>query len=85
MRAKAAGRAPDAEPAAEPTQVISAPTVADDATTAMPIMSAEETRAIPISRPAEPDSDMATEQLNARGKQSGGVSAQELLRREGRL
>lgn len=49
-------------------------------------ISAEETRAIPISRPTEPgDSDVATEQLNARGKQGGGVSAQELLRREGRL
>ena len=84
---------------AEPTQVISTPTepvggaTPEDATTAMPIVSnppapepisAEETRAIPISRPAE-DSDMATEQLNARGKQGGGVSAQELLRREGRL
>ena len=90
LRAKAARRGPEAEPTAEPTQVISAPTAADDATTAMPILSApaisaEETRAIPINRPAEPDSDMATEQLNARGKQGGGVSAHELLRREGRL
>ena len=46
-------------------------------------ISAEETRAIPIARPE--DSDMATEQLNARGKHGGGLSAQELLRREGRL
>ncbi|MGV1088006.1 MAG: MMPL family transporter [Mycobacterium sp.] len=96
LRAKASRRAPAAESTAEPTQVIT-----DDATTAMPklsnspasnssgaeYISAEETRAIPVSRPAEPeDSDMATEQLNARGgKAGGGVSAQELLRREGRL
>ena len=46
---------------------------------------ADETRAIPVSRPESGDSDVATEKLNARGKQSGGVSAQDLLRREGRL
>jgi hypothetical protein len=37
-----------------------------------------------VSRPASGDSDVATEQLNARAK-SNGVSAQDLLRREGRL
>ena len=72
---------------AEPTQSISEPTVADEpATTIMPAApsgSADETRAIPVSRP-EGDSDVATEQLNARGKQGGGVSAADLLRREGR-
>ena len=69
----------------------------EDATTVLPAggktaeipaadpISAEETRAIPISRPEPGDSETATEQLNARGKQGGGVSAQELLRREGRL
>ncbi len=86
LRAKTARRTPESETAAEPTQVI------EDATTAMPTISnpavteqisAEETRAIPIARPE--DSDMATEQLNARGKHGGGLSAQELLRREGRL
>ena len=92
LRAKTSRRAPESEPTtAEPTQVI------EDATTAMPTISnltvsnpagaeeisAEETRAIPIARPE--DSDMATEQLNARGKHGGGLSAQELLRREGRL
>ncbi len=58
------------------------------ATTAIPTatpdqLSAEETRAIPVSRPAG-DSEVATEKLNARG-QNGGVSAQDLLRREGRI
>ena len=48
-------------------------------------ISAEETRAIPVSRPEAVDSEVATEQLNARGKKGGGVSAQDLLRREGRL
>jgi RND superfamily putative drug exporter len=49
-------------------------------------LSAEETRAIPVSRPQAADSDVATEQLNARGQHSGGgVSAADLLRREGRL
>lgn len=72
---------------AEPTQVIGEPTVADDpATTILPTAaagSADETRAIPVSRP-EGDSEVATEKLNARGKQGGGVSAADLLRREGR-
>ncbi len=77
-------------PSNEPTHVIAAP---DDssaaATTAIPTattsdeLSAEETRAIPVSRPAG-DSEVATEKLNARG-QNGGVSAQDLLRREGRI
>jgi RND superfamily putative drug exporter len=73
----------------EPTNVISAP---DDATRAIPTantgdpLSAEETRAIPVSRPQAADSEVATEQLNARGQHSGGgVSAQDLLRREGRI
>ena len=46
---------------------------------------ADETRAIPVSRPAVADSEVATEKLNARGTKGGGVSAQDLLRREGRL
>ena len=74
-----------------------------------PALSAEETRAIPVSRPAKGDSDVATEKLNARGKKEDAestgtgdqdtgsqgtgsqdtedkpVSAQDLLRREGRL
>ena len=49
-------------------------------------ISAEQTRAIPVSRPETIDTEVATEQLNARGKTSGGgVSAADLLRREGRL
>ena len=80
-------------PSGETTSVIAA---SDDATTAIPTalptvgagnaLSAEETRAIPVSRPQTADSDVATEQLNARGQHSGGgVSAADLLRREGRL
>lgn len=79
----------------------------EDATTAIPAqreqnddvspsLSAEETRAIPVSRPEQGDSEVATEKLNARGKKegedrprrgggAGGVSAADLLRREGRL
>ena len=59
------------------------------------------TRAIPVSKPRSSDTDAATEKLNARGEEAvskseaksedkpprrgGGVSAQDLLRREGRL
>ncbi len=65
-----------------------------------PKISAEETHAIPVSRLKSEDSDAATEKLNARGKErgegktddeknrprrGGGVSAADLLRREGRL
>jgi RND superfamily putative drug exporter len=73
----------------EPTSVIADPApVEEPPTTAIPTQSTsdytEETRAIPVSRPISGDSDVATEQLNARAK-SNGVSAQDLLRREGRL
>ena len=82
-------------PQRPPDPVHPADTDRDEATTVFPAggktteipaadpLSAEETRAIPISRPGDPEA--ATEQINARGKQSGGVSAQDLLRREGRL
>jgi RND superfamily putative drug exporter len=57
-----------------------------------PAVSAEETRAIPVSRPDQGDSEVATEKLNSRGKKEGeerqrrggGISAADLLRREGR-
>jgi RND superfamily putative drug exporter len=50
------------------------------------------TRAIPVSKPHGGDTDAATEKLNARGeadekarqRRGGGVSAQDLLKREGR-
>ncbi len=78
-------------PSAEPTQDIASPASAD-ATTAMPTVAgpaehipADETRAIPVSRPETADTEVATEKLNARGTKGGGVSAQDLLRREGRL
>ena len=86
--------APKPDTSAERTNVIAAP---EDATTAIPVagrpvpqpateqIPADETRAIPVSRPEGADSDVATEKLNARGKQGGGLSAQDLLRREGRL
>ena len=81
-------------PSNEPTHVIAAPhDTSADATMAIPTsapdpvpgdaISSEETRAIPVSRPAG-DSEVATEKLNARGQNSG-VSAQDLLRREGRI
>ncbi len=75
--------------AEEPTSVIADPApVEEPPTTAIPTQPTsdftEETRAIPVSRPISGDSDVATEQLNARAK-SNGVSAQDLLRREGRL
>lgn len=99
---------PPPPPSAEPTTTIPAP---EDATTAIPAprdpdateevppsISAEETRAIPVSRPEQGDSEVATEKLNSRGKKEGdepdeqrrrgtggGVSAADLLRREGRL
>ena len=100
LRRKTEPPAPPAPPAPKPdtsaerTNVIAAP---DDATTAIPVagrpvpqpatdqIPADETRAIPVSRPEGADSDVATEKLNARGKQGGGLSAQDLLRREGRL
>jgi uncharacterized membrane protein YdfJ with MMPL/SSD domain len=94
LRRKTAPPAPTPDASAEPTNLIVA---ADDATTAIPVagpaaqqpptdqIPADETRAIPISRPEGGDSDVATEKLNARGKQGGGLSAQDLLRREGRL
>ena len=82
LRDKAGGTAaPDDATTAIPTAVPPAGR-ASDATEQIP---ADETRAIPVSRPESGDSDVATEKLNARGKQSGGVSAQDLLRREGRL
>lgn len=60
---------------------------------------ADKTAALPVQRPDGDDSDTATEKLNARGIQEdsngdtsrrrrtggGGLSAQDLLRREGRL
>ncbi len=99
---------PPPPPSAEPTTTIPAP---DYGTTAIPAprdpdateevppsISAEETRAIPVSRPEQGDSEVATEKLNSRGKNEdkepdeqrrrgtgGGVSAADLLRREGRL
>ncbi|EHB55378.1 large membrane protein [Mycolicibacterium rhodesiae JS60] len=98
------GPTPQPPPSAEPTETIPSP---DDATTAIPAqrepagddvspaVSAEETRAIPVSRPEQGDSEVATEKLNSRGKKEGdeqrrrgtggGVSAADLLRREGRL
>jgi len=92
LRAKKRQQDTGGELPGAPTHVIVEP-ASEDATTAIPIqtqsvsspVSSEATRAIPVSRPESGDSDVATEQLNARGKTGGGVSAQDLLRREGRL
>jgi RND superfamily putative drug exporter len=91
IRGKVLPRPDRIEPssAEEPTSVIADPApVEEPPTTAIPTQSTsdytEETRAIPVTRPISGDSDVATEQLNARAK-SNGVSAQDLLRREGRL
>ncbi|TGD89867.1 hypothetical protein BayCH28_04580 [Mycolicibacterium sp. CH28] len=91
------------QPSAEPTRATPAPEAATTAIPAPreengtadvpPAISAEETRAIPVSRPGQGDSEVATEKLNSRGtkegedrpRRGGGVSAQDLLRREGRL
>ncbi len=107
LRGKPATPAPESGGAAQPSAdaTRSMPPAGEDATTAIPTqaesvaaggdeaatISAEETRAIPISRPEPADNEVATEKLNARGKNAderrrgGGVSAQDLLRREGRL
>ncbi|MCG7596875.1 MMPL family transporter [Mycobacterium sp. PSTR-4-N] len=78
-------------PSGEPTRALhdSGPDPdAADATTAIPAQRAEDedtddaTRAIPTARAS--DADTATEKLNTR-RGGGGLSAQELLRREGRL
>ncbi|MGB3482886.1 MAG: hypothetical protein WBB07_11820, partial [Mycobacterium sp.] len=84
-------------PSAEPTRGMGPGSSGDSsATTAIPAPAEEAdesaTRAIPIAKPQGNDTDTATEKLNARGdaddksrqRRSGGVSAQDLLRREGR-
>jgi RND superfamily putative drug exporter len=79
-------------PSAEPTHNMGGPA---DATTAIPAQQPDDetaTRAIPVSKPNAGDTEAATEKINARGdaeektrqKRGGGVSAQDLLRREGR-
>lgn len=94
LRRKTSRQPAEGDPANEPTNVIAAPGD-EDATTAIRIqppeaapterIAADETRAIPVSRPETIDTEVATEQLNARGKSGGGVSAADLLRREGRI
>ena len=94
LRRKTSRQPAEADPSAQPTNVIHA-APADDATTAIRVqsadaagterISAEQTRAIPVSRPENVDTEVATEKLNSRGKTGGGVSAADLLRREGRL
>ena len=94
LRRKTSKRPADADSSGQPTHVIHAES-ADDATMAFRAqpadaaaterISAEQTRAIPVSRPETIDTEVATEQLNARGKTGGGVSAADLLRREGRI
>jgi RND superfamily putative drug exporter len=81
LRNRGLRRSEPGGPPAEPTIVT--PTVAHPTLPNPPAdIAADETRAIPVSRPENADTTLATEQLNARG---GGVSAQDLLRREGRI
>ena len=86
-----------ARPSGEPTRAMADPGSNRDAaepTTAIPAQRAEDdeddaTRAIPTARAS--DADTATEKLNTRPDKDAprrggsGLSAQELLRREGRL
>jgi RND superfamily putative drug exporter len=86
LRRKTVSRAASADPAEDATTAIPMgnPTATEAIVTER--ISAEQTRAIPVSRPDNVDTEVATENLNARGKTGGGgVSAADLLRREGRL
>ncbi|WAC91293.1 MMPL family transporter [Mycobacterium sp. Aquia_213] len=88
--------APAAPPAPPPSagQTRAMPVPGNHENTADP---AEPTTALPTMRPEDNDSDAATEKMNARGpgdngdnsrprrRAGGGLSAQDLLRREGRL
>ena len=95
LRGKKRHSVPGGVASDEPTHEIANAPTTEPATTAIPTqtravpeaqpISSEETRAIPVSRPESGDTDTATEQLNARAKTGGGLSAADLLRREGRL
>lgn len=95
LRGKKRHSVPGGVASDEPTHEIANAPATEPATTAIPTqtravpeaqpISSEETRAIPVSRPESGDTDTATEQLNARAKTGGGLSAADLLRREGRL
>ena len=95
LRGKKRHSVPGGVASDEPTHEIANAPTTEPATTAIPTqnravpeaqpISSEETRAIPVSRPESGDTDTATEQLNARAKSRGGLSAADLLRREGRL
>jgi RND superfamily putative drug exporter len=80
-------RRPDPDPGNEPTTAIPAPEDADP-TTAIPALG---TPAEDRGRPQAQDPETATDKLNARDegeqpkRRGGGMSAQDLLRREGRL
>ena len=83
LRRKTGNRAAETDPAEDATTAIP---VGTEAIVTERITDYEQTRAIPVSRPENVDTEVATEQLNARGKTGGGgVSAADLLRREGRL
>ncbi|AWV48830.1 integral membrane protein [Mycobacterium leprae Kyoto-2] len=94
-----------AVPLAATRHPLPTPSPASGQTRAMPVPAnrssdnasetAEPTTALPIMRPQDNDSEVATEKLNALGQgdnsrqhrraTGGGISAQDLLRREGRL
>ena len=85
LRRKSGNRAPAADQGEDETTAIPIGNPTATATIVTERISAEQTRAIPVSRPENVDTEVATENLNARGKTGGGVSAADLLRREGRL
>jgi RND superfamily putative drug exporter len=85
-----AAEAATSKPSADQTRALPVPGNLSDA----PASDAEATTAIPTPPSEESDSDVATEKLNSRGRrgnsgdqvrQRGSVSAQDLLRREGRF
>lgn len=90
---KPSNAAPPSQPSADKTRAMPVPL--EDAAAQRPTEEDDATTAIPTSPREENDPSVATEKLNARGnpdstdrtrqRRGGGLSAQDLLRREGRL
>jgi len=82
------GAGPTPQPSADETRALQIPR--DQSSGQPPAEPADATTAIPTPPRDEKDSDTATEKLNARGenpprRRGGGLSAADLLRREGRM
>jgi RND superfamily putative drug exporter len=85
---RGAGPTPPPQPSADETRALQIPR--DQSSGQPPAEPADATTAIPTPPRDEKDSDTATEKLNARGenpprRRGGGLSAADLLRREGRM